>query len=187
LCKRRSPINHAMKLSQTEHGYSATIHAKLQELRTFLTDTALDPAAHATDAYLFLSKLKSVLGNLNNDISFVATLMAKEYLSRKFYVSAFDAAAKAQGASGIDIEFRTQDGKRIAAEIKTTFPYQPGFGAKQREMISKDIEKLKKSNADAKFLFLTERLSFEAARKVRNWTGCGIRVVLLPAGDEQLL
>ena len=68
-------------------------------------------------------------------------------------MSAFDADAKAQGAPGIDIEFRTQDGRRIAAEIKTTFPYQPGFGAKQREMISKDIEKLKKSNADVKVPF----------------------------------
>jgi hypothetical protein len=176
-----------MKLSQREDGYSATVHAKLQELRAFLTDNALDPAAHPADAYLFLSKLKSVLGNLNNDISFVATLVAKEYLSQKFDVSAFDAAAKAQGAPGIDIEFRTWDGKRIAAEIKTTFPYQPGFGAKQREMISKDIEKLKKSNADVKFLFLTEQLSFEAVKKIRAWTGSGIRVVLLPHGEEFLL
>jgi hypothetical protein len=176
-----------MKISEPETRYSRTIHEKLQELRAFLTDNALDPAAHPADAYLFLSKLKSVLGNLNNDISFVATLMAKDYLSRHFDVSAFDAAAKAQGAPGIDIEFCTQDGMRVAAEIKTTFPYQLGFGAKQHEMISKDIDKLKKSNADVKFLFLTERLSFEAARKVRNWTGCGIRVVLLPAGDEQLL
>lgn len=176
-----------MKLSKTEHAYSASIHSKLQELRAFFTDNALDTEAHPNDTYLFLSKLKAVLGNVNNDISFVATLMAKEYLSRSFDVSRFDAAEKAQGAPGIDIEFRTQDGKRIAAEIKTTFPYQPGFGAKQREMISKDIEKLKKSDADVKFLFLTERLSFETARKVRNWTGCGIRVVLLPAGDEQLL
>jgi hypothetical protein len=176
-----------MKFSELERRYSETIHEKLQELRAFLTDHALDPAAHPADAYLFLSKLKSVLGNLNNDISFVATLMAKQYLSGKFDLRAFDAAAKAQGAPGIDIEFRTQDGKRIVAEIKTTFPYQPGFGAKQREMISKDIDKLKKSDADAKFLFLTEQLSFEAAKKIRAWTGSGIRVVLLPRGEEFLL
>lgn len=113
--------------------------------------------------------------------------MAKDYLSRDFDVRGFDAAVKAQGAPGIDIEFRTPDGKRIAAEIKTTFPYQPGFGAKQREMISKDIDKLKKSSADVKFLFLTEQLSFEAAKKIRAWTGSGIRVVLLPRGEEFLL
>lgn len=176
-----------MKISEPERRYSGTIHEKLQELRAFLTDNALDPAAHPADAYLFLSKLKSVLGNLNNDISFVATLMAKDYLSRNFDVSAFYAAAKAQGAPGIDIEFCTPDGKRIAAEIKTTYPYQPGFGAQQRAMISKDIDKLKKSTADVKFLFLTEELSFESVKKVRSWTGAGIRVVLLPRGDEFLL
>jgi hypothetical protein len=75
----------------------------------------------------------------------------------------------------------------MAAEIKTTFPYQPGFGAKQREMISKDIEELKKSDADVKFLFLTEQQSFEAAKKIRAWKGSGIRVVLLPRGKEFVL
>jgi len=54
-------------------------------------------------------------------------------------------------------------------------------------MISKDIDKLKKSDADVKFLFLTEQLSFEAAKKIRAWTGSGIRVVLLPRGEEFLL
>ena len=173
-----------MKLSDIEHGYSASIHSKLRELRKFLTENALDPAAHPADTYLFLSNLKAILGNASNDLSFVATLMAKEYLSEHFDVSAFDAAAKAQGAPGIDIEFRTDDGKRIAAEIKTTFPYQPRFGAKQREMISKDIAKLKGSNADIKFLFLTEQRSFYEAKKIRQWSGAGIRVVLLPDGDE---
>jgi len=38
-----------------------------------------------------------------------------------------------------------------------------------------------------KFLFLTEQLSFEAAKKIRAWTGSGIRVVLLPRGEEFLL
>jgi hypothetical protein len=154
-----------MKLSDTEHRYSAGIHAKLQDLREFFTDKALDSEAHPAEAYSFLSQLKAILGNLNNDISFVAPLMAKEYLSTRFDMGGFDAAAKAQGAPGIDIEVRTPDGKRIAAEVKTTFPYQAAFGAKQREMISKDIAKLKESNADTKFLLLTERLSFEAAKK----------------------
>jgi hypothetical protein len=175
------------KLSDDERKHSESIHRKLQDLRAFFTDHALDPAANPAEAYHFFAKLKTVLGNLNNDISFVATLMAKEYLSRSFDVAGFDAAAKAQGAPGIDIEFRTHDGKRVAAEIKTTFPYQPGFGAKQREKISKDIDKLKKSDADVKFLFLTEQLSFESVKKVRAWSGAGIRVVLLPGGEELTL
>jgi hypothetical protein len=176
-----------MRLSALEQRRSAIVHVKLKELRAFLTDNALDPEAHAADTYRFLSKLKSVLGNLNNHVSFVGTLMAKEYLSRLFEIGDFDAAAKAQGAAGIDIDFRTPDGKHIAAEIKTTFPYQPGFGAKQREMISKDVAKLRASNADVKFLFLTERLSFDAAKKIGAWAGANIHVVLLPTGDEYIL
>lgn len=176
-----------MKLSDLEREYRTTIHTKLRELREFFSEAPLDPEAHPTEAYRFLSRLKGVLGNLNNDISYVATLMAKEYLSRQFDITSFDAAAKPQGASGIDIEFRTPDGKCIAAEIKTTFPYQPAFGAKQREMISKDVAKLKSSTADVKFLFLTEKLSFEAAKKVRTWMSAGIHVVLLPSGEEFFL
>ncbi len=176
-----------MKVSAIERKYNTRIHAKLRDLREFFTADPLNPEAQAAEAYLFLSKLKAILGNLNNDLSYVATLMAKEYLSRQFDISCFDAAAKPQGASGIDVEFHTPDGKRIAAEIKTTFPYQPGFGAKQREMISKDIDKLKKSSADVKFLFLTEELSFESVKKVRAWTGAGVRVVLLPGGEELTL
>lgn len=177
----------AMKLSDLEREYSTTIHTKLRELRDFFSEAPLDPEAHPIEAYRFLSRLKGVLGNLNNDISYVATLMAKEYLSQHFDISSFDAAAKPQGAAGIDVEFRTPDGRRIAAEIKTTFPYQPGFGAQQRATISKDIEKLKKSDADAKFLFVTEQLTFESVKKVRAWTGAGIRVVLLPGGEELTL
>src|ERR1700678_3552962 len=129
-----------MKLSDIEREYSTSIHTKLRELKEFFSEAPLDLEADPLDAYRFLSRLKGVLGNLNNDISYVATLMAKEYLSQHFDITSFDAAAKPQGALGIDVEFRTPNGKRIAAEIKTTYPYQPGFGAQQRATISKDID-----------------------------------------------
>jgi hypothetical protein len=53
------------------------------------------------------------LGNLNNNVGFVATLLVKAYTERRFAITDFDAGAKAQGAAGIDIVAKTGDGKMI--------------------------------------------------------------------------
>jgi hypothetical protein len=73
--------------------------------------------------YEFFSELRDIQGNSSNDLSFVATLLAKRYLSQHFQIS-FCAAEKPQGAPGIDIDCRTPAGERIVGEIKTTKPYQ---------------------------------------------------------------
>jgi hypothetical protein len=43
----------------------------------------------------------------------------------------------------MDIEAITLDGLIIVGELKTTEPYQPGFGAQQRTMIMKDLDRCK--------------------------------------------
>jgi hypothetical protein len=72
-----------------------------------------------------LSGIKEIVGNASNDLSLVATLMAKEHLYRMLPMQPFDAALKPQGASGLDIDECTVDGERVVAEIKTTSPYRP--------------------------------------------------------------
>jgi len=176
-----------MKLSKIEHQYSEAIRVKLEALHQILIDDVLSPETQPAETYRFLTRVKIALGNFNNDLSFIATLMAKEYLAKQLDVSTFDAAAKAPGSPGIDIVFTTRDGKRVAGEVKTTIPYKPGFGANQREKIGNDIEKLRASNADMKFLFFTDRTTFEAARQVPAWVGTKIKVVLLPTGEEYSL
>ena len=76
--------------------------------------------------FSYLTGIKAALGNLSNDLGFVATLLVKHYLEH-FAIIDFDAAAKAQGAAGVDIEAATADGRTIAGELKTTTPYQPSI------------------------------------------------------------
>jgi hypothetical protein len=110
----------------------------------------------------YLTGIKHSLGNLNNDLSFVATLLVKSYLERRFKIKDFDAAGKAQGASGIDIEASTSDGIVIVGELKTTKSYQPGFGAAQRTSILKDLARLAATSADHRFMFVIDPDAYQA-------------------------
>ena len=122
---------------------------------------------------------------MSNDLGFFATLMAKQFLSRRHYVE-FDAAAKAQGAPGLDIDTQTRDGRRVIAEIKTTVPYLgTDFGAQQATSIKKDIVKLNSASADYKYFFVTDASAFKALKAKRYLVSTvGIRIVLLTTGEE---
>jgi hypothetical protein len=118
----------------------------------------------------FLAKLREIQGNVSNDVSFAATLMAKEYLSRKFGVT-FDAAKKPQGPAGIDIDIPTNSGERVIGEIKTTVPYhRQDFGAEQAKNFKGDFVKLASTTAMHKFLFVTDTRAYIALQKPKYLT-----------------
>lgn len=127
-----------LRLTPGEERFCETIRAKDLKLRSFLAANNLANPVDTNQWLHYLTGIKHALGNLNNDLGFVATLLIKRYLNRRFKISDFDAASKAQGASGIDIECRTADGKIIIGELKTTKPYQPGFGVAQGTTILKE-------------------------------------------------
>jgi hypothetical protein len=130
----------------------------------------------------YLTNAKNILGNLNNDIAFLATVLAKSYLHQRFGV-AFDATAKPQGAPGIDIDISTAEHGRIVGEIKTTKPYQPGFGAKQREEICKDLDRLAGTPAERRFMFVSDADTFETLCGAPfSRRASGIEVVKLTSG-----
>jgi hypothetical protein len=143
-------------LTAAEARYCEAIRTKDKALRRFLSENSLADAANETEWLRYLIGIKSTLGNLNNDLSFIATLLVKAFLLQRFSITDFDAGGKAQGASGIDIEARTADGKTIAGELKTTRPYQPGFGAAQRTTILKDLARLASAVADHRFMFVVD-------------------------------
>lgn len=87
--------------------------------------------------------------------------MAKHFLEQKFGPIDLDAGEKPQGAPGPDIGIELPDGRLVHCEIKTTKPYQPGFGAQQKAMMKKDLAKLKSSNTDLKFMMVTNQNAFE--------------------------
>lgn len=147
-------------LTNRERQYCGEIADRLAQARDLLNTRELgrpDPVKW----YEMLAELKQIQGNASNDISFVATLLAKQYLASRFGVD-FCAAEKPQGAPGIDIDIATAAGERIVGEIKTTVPYQTvDFGAQQAAMFKKDFVKLANADAAHKFMFVTERKTFE--------------------------
>jgi hypothetical protein len=147
-------------LTSGEKRFCEAILSKDAALRAFLNGNKLANPMETTEWLTYLTGIKIALGNLNNDLSFLATLLVKAYLHRRFGVTSFDASEKPQGAPGIDIECQTSDGKRIVGELKTTKPYQPGFGAAQRTSILKDLARLVSTPADYRFMFVVDPDAF---------------------------
>jgi len=144
------------------------IALRLVRLRDFLISANLEQDKDTTQWFECLAQVKAIQGNGDNDVSFIACLMAKDYLTTQFDIDGFDVAAKAQGAAGLDIDLLSSDGKHIIGEVKTTVPYSGArndLGAQQKESFKKDFAKLNAMPADYKFFFVTDKLTFEVVRR----------------------
>jgi hypothetical protein len=178
-------------MTQTPHVTAAeerflhTIREKDLALRSFLERERLADPVDARQWLRYLTGIKHALGNLNNDVAFVATLLVKAYLDLRFGITDFDAGGKPQGASGIDIAARTPDGRIVVGELKTTKPYQPGFGAAQRSSILKDLARLTICKADHRFMFVVDPDAYRALCG-RNFSSkaAGIEIVDLVTGKN---
>lgn len=176
--------NKLCRLSDRETSHCKTIQQKDSSLRAFLGEQTLMEPVEPAQWLRYLTRAKAIIGNINNDVSFVATLLIKGYLSERFGIADFDAAAKAQGASGIDIEAKTLEGQTIVGELKTTTPYQPGFGAQQKKTILKDIERLASTQADFRFMFVTDPDTYKTLCKNSYSSKMpGVEVVDLVSGE----
>jgi hypothetical protein len=172
-------------LSISEQTVMQDIERRLIEMRAHLLGKM--PSLDDTGAwYTYLAKLKAIQGNSSNAVSFVATLLVKQYLEKRYGINDFDAAAKSQNAPGIDIDVLLPDGQRLVAELKTTNPYKPNdFGAQQRKSIKKDFLKLANANADVKLFLVTDPITFGFMKKSKYQSILqGITVVLLTTGEE---
>jgi hypothetical protein len=101
-------------------------------------------------------ELKECMGNIGNDIHFLASCLANSFLNKRHGVT-ID-LNKAVGSAGLDIDLED-----IVAEIKTTIPYlENDFGAAQKREIKKDLERLENANKKHKYFFVindkTERI-----------------------------
>lgn len=175
-----------MNLTYREQEYLANISKKLKEVQSFLNSNILNEGSIDSKYwYEYLVGLKRIMGNFDNDVSFAACLMAKEFLTRQHQFYSFDIAAKPQSAPGLDIDERTDSEERVIAEIKTTIPYgQTDLGSQQKNMFFKDFEKLANTDATYKYFFVTEIKSFEIVKKRYLNNLKGVTVVLLPQALE---
>src|SRR5262249_374727 len=151
---RRGISEARMNYTNLEAKYIERIQTRLEKLRDYLNQLNLTGNSNVPQWYEALAEIKAIQGNINNDLSFLACLLAKGYLEKRFGLNNFDAAAKPQGAAGLDINVLIPPGKRLIAEIKTTVPYSGvlnDLGAKQKESFRNDFDKLNNTAADYKF------------------------------------
>jgi len=95
-------------------------------------------------------KLKEITGNIDMDIHFLVSCLAKSFLKNRHNVD-ID-LSKPVGSAGLDIEL-----EQVVAEIKTTIPYgKNDFGANQKESIEKDLRRLEGSKKKYKYFFVID-------------------------------
>jgi len=172
-------------LTRGEQFYMREIERRLVETRDHLSSQTFPQLNDTSSWFSFLAQLKLIQGNFNIDISFLATLMAKDYLTSQYGIQNFNAAEKPQGAPGLDIDVIVPDGRRLVAEIKTTTPYKSNdLGAQQKKSFKKDFDKLANANADLKIFFLTDQKTYELMQLTSYRSQLtNVQVVLLPSGN----
>ncbi|MCX6839775.1 MAG: hypothetical protein NTX35_18490 [Verrucomicrobia bacterium] len=186
------PLTNTTKLTQNESEALKTTAKKLCELRDFLDSCPLDENLDLRRLKTAVEQVQETQGNLANDGSLIACVLARQFLQRRFEIPAFDAAAKPQGAPGLDVEVLTSSSERIIGEIKTTVPYERnrrGLGANQKATFIKDFEKLEEKEAQHKFFFVTNHFTHEvvSVRYGKRLRDGNIELILLGGGEKSLI
>ncbi|MEN3772972.1 hypothetical protein [Priestia megaterium] len=172
-----------MHLQREELEYVLKVTDKLNRVKGALNYEEIPSLSqfNPSEWHEYIVPIRRILGNLDNDISFISCLLIKEFLIHKHHCNNLNVALKAQGAAGLDVDEITKDGKRIIGELKTTYPYLLNdLGGQQRENFKKDFEKLANTEADYKYFFLTETKTFDIVRIKYKQHLKGLNLVLLP-------
>jgi hypothetical protein len=178
-----------MERTRVEDTDLNSIRGRIDNLTTFLNGHGV-PRLEASllDWYSYLLDMKHIVGSLDNFVSFVACLMAKDHLLQKSNVQSFEVALRAQNAPGPDIQTMTVDGKIIQGEVKTTIPCNgPYFGGNQEKSVKRDFEKLRKYDAHHKYLFVTNENTFQLLKNKYAKYLANVTVVQLLTGEEHLV
>ncbi len=143
-------------MNQKEQADFNEISNRINKVKVYLNDrnTSYSISELGNMIEDFIS-VKDTLGNLGSVINFLTLQKAKIFLEKKFNQRVPDVLLKDVNTPGWKINYILSDGKRIVAEAKTTTPNGRTFGSKQREEISKVLDKLKSVEADYKYLFIT--------------------------------
>jgi hypothetical protein len=129
----------------------AGINKKVERIKQFIQgeDFRLKDGDVKTAVIKFM-EFKEVVGNIGNDIHYLALHLANSFLQKRHGVSVD--FGKPPGSAGLDIEL-----DNIVAEIKTTIPHLPhDFGAAQKREIKKDLKRLELSSENYKYFFVVD-------------------------------
>lgn len=185
-------MSNTTKLTHNESEALKATEQKLSDLRDCLNSWPLDENLDLCRLKRAVEQVQEIQGNLANDGSLIACVLARQFLQQRFDIPAFDAAAKPQGAPGLDVDVLTASQERIIGEIKTTVPYERhrrDLGSNQKESFLKDFKKLEGNEAQHKFFFVTSPFTHEvvSARYGNRLRDQNIKLVLLDHDDESLI
>ncbi len=163
-----------------EQAYFDRIRRQIDELRSYLDTHELPEDSSPDEWFDYAAGMKAIQGNTSNNLSFLACVLAKRYLAARFDIGDYDAAEKAQGAPGLDIDLTTNGNERIVGEIKTTVPHKENdLGSAQKTSFQKDFAKLNRAEAHFKFFFVTNTKTFEVVQQRYIDLIPGVELVLL--------
>ncbi|MCK1997496.1 hypothetical protein MPH47_09730 [Psychrobacillus psychrodurans] len=113
-------------LSNEEMNYIESLSEKVDKVRDFLINDM--PSDFSNESlivqYESMKGFRRIIGNIDNDMSFLGCLLIKEFLNQRHLFADLNMALKPQGSPGLDVDETTIDGKRIIGELKTTYPYK---------------------------------------------------------------
>jgi hypothetical protein len=175
-----------MELSEQAKQSLQAVSQKLQQLAAFMARRQVPtPDTPLAEWFAYFADMRTISGNLSNDLSLVSCLMAQDYLMRTLPMQPFDVAAKPQGAKGLDIDAERLDGERVVGEIKTTVPHHgTRLGAAQITAFQKDFAKLAAVEAMHKFLFVTDATTLSLMTRRYASQLEGVTVVNLANGQR---
>ncbi len=179
------------KLTEGEIRQCQNLICKMHGGRNLLNDNELQVPFDLQTMpgwFNFLSRFKDIFGTMNNDIAFVATLLAKNFLitTHGLRDNAFDASLKHQNANGLDIAIALPNGARVICEIKTTVPLRnpTRLGRAQTTAIEHDLERLADESAAHKYMMVTNHDAFTIlGSPVWHGRTVGITLVDLLTGE----
>ena len=169
-----------MKMTKNEETQLNNIKTIIGKLKSYLGNSDINDIDELKKIYNYISEIKSIQGNLNNSISYIACLMAKEYLLKNYDINNIDVSIKPQSANGLDIDEKLNNGERIICEIKTIFPLvENDFGSAQRNSFRNDFKKLNETVSKHKILFVTEQKAFNVLKEKYLNELVNVKIVLL--------
>ena len=129
------------------------------------------------DLYEKYENVKKVLGNFDNDVGCIATIMVKFWLKDNGCDTEEFNCFESQNANGFDVDDVTKNGKPVIGELKTTIPVEKDgtkLGANQRKSIKNDLgylmngckTKVDRKGSKPRYMFVTNKNTFEEIKKI---------------------
>ena len=152
----------------------------LNELQDYINQKNFNiTPKNINNLYEKYENVKKVLGNFDNDVGCIATIMVKFWLKDNGCDTEEFNCFESQNANGFDVDKVSKNGEPVIGELKTTIPVEKDgtkLGANQRKSIKNDLihledgcktkENSHRENSKDRYMFVTNKNTFEETKKI---------------------